>query len=135
MNKTFFLLALCWLVAAGAFAQRGSCGTGVTWSLSDGTLTISGEGNMNDFSASGSWDEVRPSYEVYKDDIQKVVIEGGVKYIGKAAFSEYPIKEFEAKEGVETIGTRSFEYCHNLVSVKLPKSLRIIAWFAFFDCN
>ncbi len=135
MNKTFFLLALCWLGAAGAFAQRGSCGTGVTWSLSDGTLTISGEGNMNDFSFSGSWDEVRPSYEVFKDDIQKVVIEGGIKYVGKAAFSEYPIKEFEAKEGVETIGTWSFEYCHNLVSVKLPKSLRTIGGCAFYGCN
>ena len=77
-------LRLCWAafglcVSLGVSAQRGSCGTGVSWALADGTLTISGEGNMTDFTDPRYGSSNLPSWDIYKDNIVKVVIEGGVK--------------------------------------------------------
>ena len=76
-------LRLCWAafglcVSLGVSAQRGSCGTGVSWALADGTLTISGEGNMTDFTDPRYGSSNLPSWDIYKDNIVKVVIEGGV---------------------------------------------------------
>jgi hypothetical protein len=47
MKKLILLLALLLLPSAG-FAQNGSAGT-LTWTLSGGTLTVSGTGAMPDY--------------------------------------------------------------------------------------
>ena len=51
MRKLFtFILAL--VAGAGTvFAQSGTCGTNLTWTLSSGTLTISGTGEMTDWAS------------------------------------------------------------------------------------
>ena len=55
----------------------GKCGENNTWKLNaDGTLTISGTGDM-DFGASGS---------PWESNIKKVVIENGVTNMGESAF-------------------------------------------------
>ncbi len=75
-------------------ARSGSSGTGVSWALADGTLTISGEGNMTDFTDPRYGSSNLPSWDIYKDNIVKVVIEGGVKHVGSYAFYDYSNLQF-----------------------------------------
>ncbi|MBQ9413775.1 MAG: leucine-rich repeat protein [Clostridia bacterium] len=103
--------------AAGAeeAAASGGCsanGSNVTWALdNEGTLTISGEGEMKNyrfffyFGSGSPWSK-----------------------------SSY-IKEIVINEGVTSIGTGAFPYCSALTSVKLPHSLTSIGQFAFYDCS
>ncbi|MBO4665557.1 MAG: leucine-rich repeat protein, partial [Paludibacteraceae bacterium] len=78
-----FLLAL--VVGAGTvFAQSGTCGKdgdNLTWTLSGGTLTISGTGEMDE------WILQYPSWYPYVSSIKSVVIESGVTTIGAFAFA------------------------------------------------
>lgn len=70
---------------AFAAPTSGRCGENVTWTLdADGTLTISGTGDMYDYRGVAS--EI-PWYSC-RSGIQKVVIEDGVTSIGDYAFSD-----------------------------------------------
>ena len=70
----------------------GYCGNGLTWKLDEeGTLTISGTGEMQNYSSYGWYDN---SVDIDKWDsspwrgetIKKIIIEAGVKSIGDHAF-------------------------------------------------
>ena len=122
------LTLLSLLVALGLFAQRGTCGNGISWKLTDGTLTISGNGEMNDFSSSQ-----RPSWDVYKDDITKVIIETGVTNVGGYAFENYTnLRQVELAEGIEIIGSTAFSGCEGIGLLTLPQSIREIGSNAFY---
>ena len=84
MRKVFlFLLALA--ASAGTlFAESGTCGkdgNNLTWTLSGGTLTISGTGAMADWK---SYPDV-PWFS-NRSSIKSVVIEDGVTSIGEYVF-------------------------------------------------
>ena len=61
---------------------KGTCGTGVTWSLDDETLTIAGSGKMNDFGNPERSESTLPSWNPYKKNIKQLVIGDEVEYIG-----------------------------------------------------
>ena len=97
----------------------------MSWKLTDGALTISGNGEMN----FGSND---PSWAVYKDDITKVVVEGGVKNVASSAFNDYDsLRVVEFGEGVEVIGSSAFSGCDSIKELTLPESIREIESYAF----
>lgn len=53
--------------------KSGTCGDGLTWELdSGGTLTISGNGAMEDYKSSSPW--------YNNESVKKIVIEQGDKY-------------------------------------------------------
>lgn len=79
--KNLVLTALLALWTIGVHAQRGTCGIGVSWELSDNTLTISGNGEMSDFSNYN-----RPSYDIYKNDITQIIVQDGITRVGSLAF-------------------------------------------------
>ena len=65
----------------GDVIPHGTCGENVTWKYADGTLTISGTGDMTNYSsASGA-----PWYDL-SGSIVKVVVEDGVTSVGDKAF-------------------------------------------------
>lgn len=126
-------LRLCWAafglcVSLGVSAQRDSCGTGVSWALADGTLTISGEGNMTDFTDPRYGSSNLPSWDIYKDNIVKVVIEGGVKHVGSYAFYDYSnLQAVTFAEGVKSIGSSAFYGCEGIKELLFPSSMKIIS--------
>ena len=62
--------------------DSGTCGENATWSLdSDGTLTISGSGAMNDF----EW-STKPWHQ-YRNSITKIVVGEGITNISDYAFA------------------------------------------------
>lgn len=95
--------------------KNGSCGANVSWTLYyDGTLKISGTGEMSDYDYINNIKvpEMSPWYEE-RDRIERIVVENGITKIGNYAFEE----------------------CDNLESVQLPESLTELGDDVFFRCN
>ena len=156
------LLAIIMTISLGvvAFADEaivasGNCGANddkLTWTLtSNGTLTISGEGEMKDY-ADGEWED-------RKSEIKKIVIESGVTEIGCSAFTDCTsltdvvipdsvtcidnsaflrctnLSEISLPDSVIRLGSGVFEDCTNLKSVRLPQNLTSIPYRFFFGCS
>ncbi len=75
-----------------AFRTSRNCGENVTWDLTDGVLTISGTGDMDDYYMPirdpDSW-RTAPWYTM-RDLITKVVVEEGIEHVGDWAFGRLP---------------------------------------------
>ena len=112
--------------------DSGTCGGTLNnsqlmkWTLtSDGTLTISGEGNM--FGA--PWSQ-------YKSKIKKVVIGEGVKSISDNAFHYYEnLRSVSLPSTLTSIGEAAFWACSSLQSITLPNNLTHIGLNAFRACH
>lgn len=156
------LLSACMLLtaiagisfSATAGGNSGSCGDGVVWSVDDsGTLTISGDGQMNDYSlASGApWRNSIPNIKsiIVKNDVNYIgdyafsgcvnatsaTIEGSVQIIGIQAFSGcVNLKNVDVAEGVYVINEEAFTGCISLTDITLPSTTSAICEKAFNGC-
>ena len=112
--------------------DSGTCGGTLNnsqlmkWTLtSDGTLTISGEGNM--FGA--PWSQ-------YKSKIKKVLIGEGVRSISDNAFHYYEnLRSVSLPSTLTSIGEAAFWACSSLQSITLPNNLTNIGLNAFRACH
>lgn len=151
------LTMLCELLPFGAFAQSdigqslaqtvaqnleeengeavaaGKCGDSLTWSLSsDGTLTISGTGDMYDYSPSGIGGIPSRPWSSHADSISKILIDEGVTSIGSYAFPWCKnVDYFYLPNGLTSIGADAFYGCSSAVSIVLPDTLSCIGSHAF----
>ncbi len=154
MKKRFFsaLLALCLAVslvppipaAAVEIVDSGTCGAqgdNLTWTLdSEGTLTISGTGEMKGYSDSdyaspglAPWTKWRYNSTVV---IQKAVIEEGVTSIGYYAFSGCShMKEVSIPDSVTSIGSHAFWACRALEIANIPAGVTTIEQSTFRQCD
>ena len=117
------LLGAALIVAAvQAWAQQptvldeGTCGASLTWELTnDGTLTISGTGDMTDFTDRGPW------HEEHANDILALVVADGVTSVGDFAFSGCTkLASVTLPASVTRIGEKAFWSCHALTAITLP---------------
>ncbi|MBQ4547438.1 MAG: leucine-rich repeat protein [Oscillospiraceae bacterium] len=133
---------------------NGTCGTNLSWEFSAGTLTISGSGEMNNYS-----DEKSVPWYGIRNEILKLSLPEGLTSVGKAAFYgcknivSVKIPNSVTKIGdyafsncrgmtmlgfgsrVETIGDSAFSDCYSISSIRLPDSLRKIGKKAFYRCE
>ena len=123
-NIIFSVLALVFPMSVAA--QHGTCGTNVEWDISNDTIYVYGEGQMNDFTSETAANTVRPSWEPYKTEIRHVVVAGNVTKIGDFAFCGYDVESVEIGEGTLKIGNRTFYKCASLEKLVLPNSLEVI---------
>ena len=126
MKKLFFATILGLLVALGTFAQSGTTGP-LTWSLSNGTLTISGNGAMPDY--------VYPLNPPWGGNISEVIIKDGVTSIGANAFKEKNLSSIIVGNSVKRIGWQAFYGCEELTSITIPNSVTSIDLEAFRYCS
>ena len=138
MTKRFFslMLALCMVgsiivtvhVSAEA-TNSGTCGENLTWMLGDGTLTISGSGDMYDY--------IYPDMPWYSSlsDINNVIIGNGVTSIGDYAFTNANLTAVTIPNSVTSIGDGAFYYCNNLTTVTIPDSVTSIGSYVFYYCQ
>ena len=107
----------------------GYCGDAIMWSYEANTLTITGAGEMDDFPEGTPW-------EAHKDEIQKVIISGGVTYIGAYSFCDFDkLTEVEFGKDVYEIGERAFFSCDGLTSISLPASFKVFGPSSFMGCS
>ena len=109
----------------------GSCGEALTWSLnSAGDLTVSGTGDMADFTATGApWAE-------YRDQVKLVIVGQGVTSIGSSAFQDCKnLKTVSLPGSLTAIGKNAFLRCGELTNVKLPASLKSVGEDCFTGCE
>ena len=105
--------------------ESGTCGANLKWHLTDdGVLTITGKGEMYDYSSSYKpW-----SYNA----LTKVIIGNGVTTIGKNAFYGCSsLTSVNIPNSVTTIEMQAFCDCSSLTSVTIPNSVTTIDEGAF----
>ncbi len=116
-----FLLAFMLIISAVPFdafdftvsaATSGTVGN-LTWEIDNGTLTISGEGDMLDY---GSFMSTPWYYAAsFTTSTTAIVIADGVKNIGANAFGRLTsLKTVSIGNSVENIGELAFENCSEL---------------------
>lgn len=112
---------------------HGDCGENLTWAeYSDGTLVISGEGEMEDYISASA----PPSSRPWSTQITNVQIMDGVTSIGSGAFSNYyNLTKITLPNSVTRIGEKAFYGCNVLKDVTIPENLTSIGSEAFFNCR
>ena len=113
-------------VSANPSSITGDC----TWSLdNNGTLTISGNGAMADYSGNESdipWKDL---------EVKSIIIADGVTKIGNSAFLGINnLQSVTIPSSVENIGDYAFALCSNLKDVTLTDGLKHIGEGAFENC-
>ena len=110
-----------------AKAQSGTFGT-LTWKLTDdGTLTISGSGEMD--SLSYPWED-------YASTVRRLEVQSGVTSIAKSAFSGFEaLEEVVLADTVTIIDGSAFSMCGKLSKLDLGSGLRVIYSHAFEFCD
>lgn len=109
----------------------GTCGTNIVWTLlDDGTLVISGTGDMNDYTGYSyvPWYSQRSS-------IKKIEIKPGVTSLGNYAFYGLSnVTQVSLSQGLTKVGNRAFYNCSKLETAELPDSVLNIGVYAFYNC-
>ena len=133
-------LCLCMSMALPVFATEdveendavqvdNTCGDDMTWEYSEGTLTITGTGAMDDFSDEAPWAE-------HKKEIKRVVLSGGVTYIGARAFANYDaLSTVNFGSALYEIGKEAFKSCDGLTVIYLPASFKVFGESSFASCS
>ncbi len=102
---------------------------GLSWNLTKaGTLTISGQGAMPDYSMASEqpWSE-------NSGNIRKVIIGDGVTNIGSCAFWDCGVLSAEISSSVTSIGNSAFRGSQ-ILSVTIPSNVKTIGDNAFQAC-
>ena len=118
------------IVASGTCGAASNTGgvASVTWKLStDGTLTISGTGAMEEYRSASK----RPWHEK-QEQIQNVCIEDGVTSVAKQAFNGCTnLQNVTLGNSIASIGSSAFRNCSSLTAISLPETLTKIGGMAF----
>ena len=108
----------------------GKDGDNLTWTLDEqGMLTISGEGEMEDYRQTGT----APWYE-HAESIKEVAIGEGVTHVGNFAFFRLGITSVSLPDSVVSIGGSAFYDLEELKTLTLPENLTTIGDAAFLGC-
>ena len=118
-----------------AIIASGICGDNLTWVLTeDGTLTISGTGEMYGYT-NDSTGNYAPWYN-YRESIKEVVIETGATSIGSCAFYNCGnMTRVEIPDSVTAMRYSAFNSCASLPGVEIPNSVSYIGDHAFKNCT
>ena len=159
------VLLICTLLPTSVFAAdivaSGTCGAqgdNLAWTLdSDGTLTISGTGEMHDYNYY-HLDNRTPWFD-YNEQIKTVIVKSGVTSIGTytffgcgaltqvdiadtvrsignyAFYTCWDLANVVMRNGITSIGDWAFDSCRFLTDITLPASLISIGEGAFVGCN
>ena len=110
--------------------KHGTCGDNLTWKLEDGTLTISGTGEMYNYHYGESpWNEE-------KEEITNIILPEEITRIGTYAFSGCSkLKNIEIPSSINRIADFAFNGCSSLTSVIIPEGVTKIEDGVFYDCS
>lgn len=128
------------------------CGDNLTWTVEDGTLTISGTGPMYNFDGWGAapWAELEISEVVisegvttigdyafnscYYMDVDEIILPDGVQSIGEYAFAWTWIADISLPDSIVKIETGAFQGL-GITSIALPAGIKTIEAYTFDCCT
>ena len=94
----------------------GTCGPNLTWTMTDNSLLISGDGEMDDFDSDAPW-------AVYSSNIQGITLPNYLTSIGDNAFrSCSALPAIDIPSGVTRIGSSAFADCTGLSTISFNGS-------------
>ena len=114
--------------------NSGACGEDLTWQFDSGTVTISGTGEMYNYTGS---DDSRPNPFAGRSDIKKVVFTEGCTSVGFNAFAgcvNLETVEFPPSS-LRRIESGAFQGCSSLVSAHIPEGVTSLGALVFADCT
>lgn len=126
------IIAFLGISASAATATSGSCGDNLTWSFNstDGVLTISGTGEMDDYMMG-----LLAPWGNYHSSLREIVIEEGVTTIGENAFSTMQyVSNVSLPESLTAIGAGAFDLCAALKEVVIPSKVTYLEDNTFSHC-
>ena len=128
--KKLICIILIFVMAASLFTLSASAAGVISWNFEDGTLTISGKGEMPDYTTN-----VTPWID-RKLKVKAAIVEQGVTYIGSQTFQNcVDMESVSIASSVEDIGDAAFYWCKKLKSVELPSRLEDISEQLFDHCS
>ena len=129
MKKSILILLtalVCALMITGAAAAEtsGTCGDGVTWTLSEaGVLTVSGSGAITEHPWTG---------EETIGLVKEASIGKGITEICDSAFNKCSaLTKVTLPDTLTKIGSGAFGYCNALKEISIPQSVKQIGYHAF----
>lgn len=148
INKIAFMLLLILLgytamfsiKAEAASENSGKCGKNLKWIFngSTGTLTISGTGDIFDYSVdteadSGEASGKEPGW--YKKKVKKIIIKEGATRIGSWAFAALgEMESISIPQSMTSVGKGAFEGDISLERIEFPDNVTEIAPDALGEC-
>ena len=119
-------------VSAATGFDSGKCGDNLTYTYSNGRLTISGTGAMWDYSS----DDPAPWYS-YRTSLKTLQLNGGIETIGKYAFRACGFTgSLTIPSSVKTIKEDAFHGCSGFTgSLTIPSNVTTIEDYAFYGCR
>ena len=104
----------------------GTCGENLTWTLTDGTLVISGTGDI---------DDAQNFFDPINELIEQVIVEEGATSIGDFVFSFCAdLKSVALPDSLSKVGIGAFNFCESLTEIKIPANVSEIGKAAFCGC-
>ena len=123
----------------GEIVGSGKCGDNLTWKLdANGTLTISGTGDMYEYGSGLFGDAERVPWLsdlMSESPVNKLVLNEGITGISDFAFTASKIETLDIPSSVTSIGSSAFSGCKNLVSVSGGENVSYIGSMAFLECS
>ncbi|MCQ2071209.1 MAG: leucine-rich repeat domain-containing protein, partial [archaeon] len=115
-----------------------ACGNFMTYSLDNGTLTISGEGDMYGYLTTtvNGVKVTNAPWGQTSAPIKNLVVGNGVTSIGKYAFYGCSaLVSVSLPDTLNSIGADAFYGCKLLKSINIPSSVNSIGTYAFYGCK
>ncbi len=151
--KLLLIAVLLLLIPVQAQAAE-SCGDNLSWSVTNGTLVITGSGDMTAYATYSKvpWYSQRKNirsvelpegltsisrYAFYGcTALTEISIPDSVLDIGSNAFSGCTaLTDVHLGAGLSYIGDEAFSGCTKLTEIELPDSVAVIGHYAFTDCT
>lgn len=135
--RKIYMLTMSLFVCMGALAgNNGSIGENLKWAFADGTLTISGKGEMEHAEGNSGYAWGTDNQSLDRNSIKKIVVEEGVTTLGEYIFWDCEsLTEVKLPKTLTTLGKQCFKSCTSLKSITLPNNISLIEESAFENCS
>ena len=135
--RKIYMLTMSLFVCMGALAgNNGTIGDNLRWSFADGTLTISGNGEMEHAEGNSGYAWGTDNQSLDRNSIKKIVVEEGVTTLGEYIFWDCEsLTEVKLPKTLTTLRKQCFKSCTSLKSITLPNNISLIEESAFENCS
>ena len=98
----------------------------IGWYIEDGTLFITGSGEMTDYMHFADYGSSAP-WNHRRDEIKKIVVEDGITHIGSVAFGYCDhAEEIILPPSITSIGGCAFCDCTSITELRIPSGVRTL---------